>query len=236
MPITYRPVSALCLLAGLVVLLGCDGDRPTSPEPTVTPSLGTGLPANPSTADYKFNLIGVPRDKTVSMTGDQGKRMFVKLWGKSTINLQEGPFDILDANATDSDGGLFQLPDPDPDGDGVTAYGVWVRTLGTPHRSAKFTSCVEGDPDGAAGPAPSGEYCSIETITVERQAGKPKVYNVSKELLTICADLDGDGTCDKRIFLFDDSGLDYLWYYDNSGLRNAQVWFFEIPQDIGLNP
>jgi len=167
MSVTYRPITALCLLAALVILLGCDGDRATSPEPTLTPSLGngTGLPANPSTADYKFNLIGVSRDKTASMTGDQGKRMFVKLWGKSTINLQEGPFDILDANATDNNGGLFQLPDPDPDDDGVTTYGVWVRTLGTPHRSAKFTSCVEGDPDGAGGSAPSGEYCSLETVT-----------------------------------------------------------------------
>ena len=50
-------------------------------------------------------------------------------------------------------------------------------------------------------------------------------------------DLDGDTTCDKRIFLFDDDdALDYLWYYDNSGLKNAQVWFFAIPQTIGLNP
>jgi hypothetical protein len=230
----YRPISAVLLL-GLALLLGCDGDQATTPDLS-GPSLATGLPANPSTKEYKFNLIGVPRDKTASMTGDQGKRMFVKLWGKSTINLQEGPFDVIDANATDNDGGLFQLPDPDPDGDGVTSYGVWVRTLGTPHRSASFTSCVEGDPDGAAGAAPSGEYCSLETVTVERGTGKPKVYNVSKELLTICADLDGDQVCDKRIFLFDDGALDYLWYYDNNGLRNAQVWFFEIPQNIGLNP
>lgn len=232
----YRPISALALLLGTVLLLGCEGDRATEPDPSLGPSLGTGLPANPSTKEYKFNLIGVARDKTVSMTGDQGKRMFVKLWGKSTINLQEGPFDILDANATDNNGGLFQLPDPDPDDDGTTSYGVWVRTLGTPHRSAAFTSCVQGDPDGSAGAAPSGEYCSLETVTVERKTGKPRVYNVSQQLLTICADLDGDHTCDKRIFLFDDDALDYLWYYDNNGLRNAQVWFFAIPQVIGLNP
>ena len=91
-------------------------------------------------------------------------------------------------------------------------------------------------PAPADGAAPSGEYCSLETVTVERGTGKPRVYNVSRELLTICADLDGDSSCDKRIFLFDDDGLDYLWNYDNSGLRNAQVWFFAIPQDIGLNP
>ncbi len=110
-----------------------------------------------------------------------------------------------------------------------------MRTLGTPRRDARFTSCVTGDPDGD-GPATEGEYCSLEPVTVERQAGKPRVYNVSRELLTICADTDLDGTCDKRIFLFDDDALEYLWYYDNNGLRNAQVWFFEIPQNIGLNP
>ena len=232
----YRPISAIALLAGLALLLGCEGNRATDPSPSPGPSLATGLPANPGSKEYKFNLIGVARDKTPTMTSDQGKRMFVKLWSKSTINLQEGPFDVIDANATDNDGGLFQLPDPDPDDNGVTSYGVWVRTLGTPHRSARFTSCVQGDPDGALGAAPSGEYCSLETVTVERSTRKPKVYNVSQELLTICADTDGDKICDKRIFLFDDDALDYLWYYDNSGLKNAQVWFFAIPQDIGLNP
>jgi hypothetical protein len=232
----YRPISAIALLAGLALLLGCEGDRTTDPTPAIGPSLATGLPANPGSKEYKFNLIGVARDKTPTMTGDHGKRMFVKLWGKSTINLQEGPFDVIDANATDNNGGLFQLPDPDPDDNGVTSYGVWVRTVGTPHRSAKFTSCVEGDPDGATGAAPSGEYCSLETVTVERSTKKPRVYNVSQELLTICADTDGDQVCDKRIFLFDDDALDYLWYYDNNGLRNAQVWFFGIPQDIGVSP
>jgi len=233
---TYRPMSALVLLLGTILLLGCDGDRAMAPETVDRPALASGLPANPSTKEYKFNLIGVPRDKTPPMTDDQGKRMFVKLWGKSTINLQEGPFDILDANATDKDGGLFQLPDPDPDNTGTTTYGVWARTLGKPNRSATFQSCVNGDPDGVDGAAPAGEYCSLETITVERTAGKPKVYNVSQQLLTICADTDGIAGCDKRIFLFDDDALDYLWYYDNNGLKNAQVWFFSIPQTIGLNP
>jgi hypothetical protein len=222
-------------VAAVLALAACADHQATGPTGDGNPAFGTGLPANPSTKEYKFNLIGVSGEKVPDMTGDNGKRMFVNLYGRSTIHLQEGPFDILDANATDNDGGLFQLPDPDPDDDGVTSYGVWVRTLGTPDRSAKFTSCVEGDPDGG-GPAPSGEYCSIETITVERQAGKPRVYNVSRELLTICADLDGDLDCDKRIFLFDDDALDYLWYYDNNGLRNAQIWFFAIPQNIGLNP
>jgi hypothetical protein len=196
------------------------------------PLFGTGLPGNPSTALYKFNMIGVSDPKQASLDGDQGKRMFVLLNGHSTINLQKGDtFDILDANATDKDGGLFQLPDPDPLNTGVTTYGVYVRTLGKPGGSANLTSCVTGTIDGS-----TGTFCSIDTITVKRDTGKPTVTNVSKELLTVCVDLDGDGTCDKRVFLFDDSLLDFVWSVDNTGLRNAQFYFFPIPQDIGLNP
>ena len=35
---------------------------------------------------------------------------------------------------------------------------------------------------------------------------------------------------------FDDETLEYLWNYDNSGLRVAQVYILEIPQQIGLAP
>jgi hypothetical protein len=192
----------------------------------------TGLPGKPSTALYKFNMIGVSNPKDAELTGDNGKRMFVNLNGHSTINLVEGDeFDILDANATDKNGGLFQLPDPDPDNDGTTWYGVYVRTLGKPGGSANLTSCVTGTVDGS-----TGTFCSIDTIKVERKSGKPAVFNVSKQLLTTCVDLDGDQTCDKRIFLFDDSLLDYAWSVDNNGLRNAQFYFFPIPQAIGLDP
>jgi hypothetical protein len=90
---------------------------------------------------------------------------------------------------------------------------------------------VTGTVDGT-----TGTFCSVDTITVKRDTGKPTVTNVSKELLTVCVDTDGDGTCDKRIFLFDDALLDFVWSVDNNGLRNAQFYFFPIPQNIGLNP
>lgn len=195
-------------------------------------SFATGLPGNPSTALYKFNMIGVSNPKQVDLTNDNGKRMFVNLDGHSTINLVEGDvFDILDANATDQNGGKFQLPDPDPDNNGITSYGVYVRTVGTPGGKANLTSCVTGTVDGS-----TGTFCSIDTVQVERKSGKPQVYNVSKALLTTCVDLDGNGSCDKRIFLFDDSLLDFVWSVDNNGLRVAQFYFFPIPQTIGLNP
>ena len=83
---------------------------------------------------------------------------------------------------------------------------------------------------------PDEELCSLEVKVVMRDKGKPSVDNISKELLTMCIDTDGDEKCDERIFLFDDRAHDYLWSAENNGLRNAEVRFLEIPQPIGLIP
>ena len=48
---TYRPMSALVLLLGTILLLGCDGDRAMAPETVDRPALASGLPANPSTKE-----------------------------------------------------------------------------------------------------------------------------------------------------------------------------------------
>ena len=230
-----RTRSAIGVLAA-AALFGCDAERSTVPtmEGSSAVAGGNGLPDNGHARLYKFNLIGVPRDKRPDMTGDQGKRMFVKLEGPSKIYLENGEFDILDANATDGNGGRFQLPDPDPDGDGQTWYGVYIRPVGTPNRSATIGSCIEGDLD----PTLDGieTLCSTETKLLVRGTGKPRVENVSKELLSVCLDTDDVLGCDTRSFLFDDDAVEYLWNYDNNGLRVAQVYFLEISQSIGLDP
>ena len=230
-----RTRSAIGVLAA-AALFGCDAERSTVPtmEGSSAVAGGNGLPDNGHARLYKFNLIGVPRDKRPDMTADQGKRMFVKLEGPSKIYLENGEFDILDANATDGNGGRFQLPDPDPDGDGQTWYGVYIRPVGTPNRSATIGSCIEGDLD----PTLDGieTLCSTETKLLVRGTGKPRVENVSKELLSVCLDTDDVLGCDTRSFLFDDDAVEYLWNYDNNGLRVAQVYFLEISQSIGLDP
>jgi hypothetical protein len=236
---TIRTRYAVGLLAA-AALFGCDAERTTVPtmEGSTPLAHGNGLPDNGQDRLYKFNIIGVPRGKNPDMTGDAGKRMFVKLEGPSKIYLQPGEyFDILDANATDANGGKFQLPDPDPDGDGETWYGIYIRPVGTPHRSATLGSCIEGDLDPTL---PGDEtLCSTETRLLVRGTGKPKVENVSKELLSVCLDTDHivePNPCDVRSFLFDDETVEYLWNYDNNGLRVAQVYILEIPQQIGLTP
>jgi hypothetical protein len=97
---------------------------------SMVPAVALATPEGlPDDADrlYKLNIIGVPKDKTADMKDNDGKRIFVKLDGKSAIYLQEAleedgetpipytdprAFAVLDANGTDADGALFQMPKP----------------------------------------------------------------------------------------------------------------------------
>ena len=228
---TFRILAA----AGAALLLGACAEEPTRPnriEPGV--NLGNGFPNNGKATLYKMNLIGHPGSPSSDMLNDQGKRIFLRLNGNTRVLLSEGSFDILDADGTDGSA-AFSLPDPDPDGDGTTWYGVYIRPKGKPNTSLHLTTCASGDFDNDA-TTPDEELCSLEVKVAVRGTGKPKVDNISKELLTLCIDTDGDLRCDERIFLFDDRAHDYVWSMDNFGLRNAEVRFLEISQNIGLTP
>ena len=216
---------------GLIALVACS-EPATSPEvlQPVVPLLGNGFPDNGKATLYKMNLIGHPGEIPSDNTGGEGKRILVRLWRNTRILLSPGTeFDILDANGTDGVAS-FQLPDPDPDNDGETWYGVYIRPKGTPKGKATLSSCKIVDAE---------EVCSTESYVLVRGTGKPQVENVSKELLTVCLDLDQiveENPCDVREFLFDDALAEYLWNVDNQGLRNAEVRFIEIPQGPFTQP
>jgi len=195
---------------------------------------GTGNGA-PNGAHYTLNIIGVSRDKTADMTGNNGHRIFVKLWGSdSKIMLTEGDFAVLDANGTDGPA-AFQLPNPDPDGDGVTEYSVYVRALGTPGGHANMQTCYTDD---------TGTWCAVDfaggvsQITITRNAGgPPKFENVSRDLLYVdyCVAWDlvtGECTDVDQVPLFGEDA-EYFWDYDNFGLKLAQLRFYEVPTDTG---
>ena len=177
----------------------------------------------PSGAHYGLNIIGVPKNKTASMTDNLGHRIFMPLYGKSKILLSEGDFQVLDANGTDGSAS-FQLPSPDPDGDGITSYSVFARALGKPGGSAKIVTC-------ATDPITLEEVCSTLSYVAVRNKGKSSFTNVSQELLFIYADLDGDGT-DERYPLFDDRLKDYFWEYTNTGLKLLQLRFYEVVTNV----
>jgi hypothetical protein len=172
----------------------------------------------PSGSHYQLNIIGVSNPKNANLSGGSGQRIFVPQTGIAKINLSEGDFAVLDANGTDGVA-AFQLPSPDPDGDGVTSYSVYARALGTPGGSSKTTTCAY-DKDGAL-------VCSSDSMVLVRNTGGSKFTNVSRELLYVVADIDGDGDLD-RVPLFSDSLQDYFWEYDNNGLRLAQLRFYDV--------
>jgi hypothetical protein len=50
---------------------------------------------------FNLNIIGVPRDKTASLTNNDGQRIFAPLFGSTKILLSEGDFAVVDGSGTD---------------------------------------------------------------------------------------------------------------------------------------
>ena len=195
---------------------------------TVSPmgAFATGNGA-PSGEHFNLNILGKDKVMASDMTANDGHSIFVNLFGKTKINLAEGPtFQVLDANGTDGNGARFQLPNPDPDKDGTTVYSVYVRALGKPGGKALMTPCANQlVTDPITGIVTEEEICSLANVSVTREKGKSTFTNVSKELLYVWADLNADGVVE-MIPLFDDQLQDYFWNYDSSGMKHIQLRFY----------
>jgi hypothetical protein len=193
-------ISALGVCLSLLTF-GCGGTEEElwDVESAARSRTGNG---GPSGAHYNLNIIGVSKAKSSDMSGNNGHRIFVPLAGRSKIMLAQGDFQVLDANGTDGEA-AFQLPNPDPENDGVTEYSVFARALGKPGGSSTTTTCATDTVTG-------DDYCSIYSMVLVRDKGKSSFSNVSRELLYVYADLDGDGSVE-RYPLFDDAMEDYCW-------------------------
>jgi hypothetical protein len=217
-------VSAKSFIAPVVLTLGLvlsvyAVNKPKDTEPS-SAARGSGSPTG---SHYNLNVIGVPKGKDATMTGSSGHRIFVPLVGNCKINLSAGDFQVLDGNCTDGPS-AFQLPNPDPDNDGITTYSVWARALGKPGGKSTTTAC-------ATDPVTGEDWCSVYSMVQVRDKGKSSFTDVSKQLLYIYADLDGDGS-NERYNLFNDALQDYLWNYDNQGLKLLQLRFYEISSNV----
>lgn len=223
-----RKISWLLALALPVVIISCKKDaNENMVSEEVTATTGNGAPSG---AHYNLNIIGVPEDKNPDFTGGNGHRIFVRLEGRTKILLREGDFDVLDANGTDGTA-AFQLPEPDAGDDGVTDYSVFVRGLGKPGGSSMMTSCYF-DQQTQTEYCSSGEY----VVTIDAHGNNNKFTNVTNQLLYVWADVDGDGNLD-RTELFSDPLDEYYWYYDNSGLKLAQLRFYpNVGTDVWQDP
>jgi hypothetical protein len=243
MRICLTPLLLGTLAVGLTVgAAGCSDTTGVENQLDTPPVFGFRNGA-PKGSHYNLNIIGVPSRKTADMTGNSGHRIFVPLFGKEKILLCESGsggecadvtgFQVLDANGTDGPA-KFALPDPQPEADGTTVYSVYVRALGTPGGHATNTTCGTGaGGDGVLGTADDEPLCSVVQLKLGRTKGKSTFENVSKELLYVYRDLDGDGRVD-RVPLFSEDLVGYFWDYDNQGLKLAQFRFYPCTTTVPL--
>ena len=180
----------------------------------------------PSGSHFNLNIIGVAHDKSPNMNKGSGDVIFVGL-GTSTgavttkillSQSADGVFEVLDKNGTDGEAS-FALPVPG-------TYTVWARALGTPGGQAKMATCATFI-DPTAGVATM--LCSTDNEVFVRGTGKSSFRNVTNALTTItlvpgsAAEL-ACGT--PTVSLFATCLQDFLWQYDNNGLKLLQVRFY----------
>ena len=164
-----------------------------------------------------------------------GKTLGVDYYRQNDILLAPGDFAVLDGNACSDGVARFQLP-PNPcsvdlsipcstDNPTFQNYLAYARLVGKPGTGVDVRTCasVEGTTD---------IVCSTENwVSVRGSATdpKPKFQNVSKELLSICLDTNGNGVCDTRYALFAPQFYDYFWNWNTQGKAHAQIFFVAIP-------
>src|SRR6266511_1079229 len=186
---------------------------------------GNGAPSGPH---YNLNIIGVSHDKNPNMIGNgSGNVIFVDLGTKSGVAVTtkillrqaaDGVFDVLDNNGTDGEAS-FALPAPG-------TYTVWARALGTPGGQSKIATCATFmDLITFVGTF----LCSTDNEVFVRGTGKSSFKNVTGALTTISLPLGSPAqlACGTpTVSLFDACLQDFLWQYDNNGLKLLQVRFY----------
>lgn len=204
---------------------------------------------------FQVNLIGVSHDKIVDMTGSHRRAIFVPLDSgedverKVKIKYVAGDsFEVLDGNATDDNLAVIQVPHEycDDYTTGCTdlvAYDVYGIALGKPYGGALVTAECNYtlkvvDADGTAD-LECEDTLLMGSFDLSRSKGKPKVEDITDifraEGCLDVADDDGtfSGTCEsgdiefKNLWIFNIEQLsEYMWDYDNNGLKLMQVRFY----------
>ena len=214
---------------------------------TGTASVTTTGNGAPSGSHFNLNIIGVPKDKTADMNNNDGHRIFVQLVntagstvggiaGKNFADISKvntillapappgGSFQVLDANATDKSGAVFQLPS-----DVSTSWTVWARALGKPRGTADMTTCATVTVIDLTTGLPIQEVvCSLATLKLERTKNA-RFQNVTSELLTItlsAADATLAGCTSTTVDLFASCLQNFFWNFDNHGLKLLQLRFY----------
>lgn len=224
----------------------------------VMAGVGTDL----SGAHWNLNIIGVPKDKPVpSMTDSNRHVIFVPLQSGLDVSRQVkieyirgDSFKVLDGNATKDNYALIQVPyefctDYVTGCEELLSFDVYAVGLGKPGGAAIVTAectyskeVVNGDP---LAELECEDTLLMGSFEITRTKGTPKPVDITNIFrATGCLDNDADSICDsgdlqfRNIWIFNIEELvQYMWDYDNNGLKLMQVRFYETTSgSIGYVP
>jgi hypothetical protein len=193
------------------------------------------------------HMIAVEADVNDDLAGGKNSKADPFLRNNDMLLSPGNDFKVIDGNACDSGGAMFQLPlnpfscsDPTQDdndgtivdeclGDDLNfqAYEVYVRLVGKPGTGIDVKTCGEAiDPDTLE----EVLICSTDSIVEVRKTGKGKMQfkDRTSELTTVLADVDFDGDLD-RVGLFDSALEGYFWNWNTKGKAHAQLVFIPLP-------
>ena len=198
----------------------------------IIPGASAVSPFQVQGSHYNLNIIGTKSyDETLGKeVGDSmGHTLFVKLNGKSRITMTQaidGVFRVTDRNGCDGQAAFNIAPGH---------YNVYARALGTPNGKVNVSAW--------------GNFTDLETgyqlinlgyVNLARESGKPQSVNINSLFYvdaSLCTAVDEFGACTETTsyndyWVFDIAELfDYWWDYDNNGLKNLQVRFYECTLD-----
>ncbi len=251
----FTLLAVVIILGYSVALAGNGNNLPPGPRYTLNVIAFDNCPAGDFT-DSNRHMIAVQADfgtidPVNGTTSTQAGKLLKDFVSTNTISLTATPpelgnfFQVLDGNACNKGGAEFMLPaDPYDCGTGITndpscinedltfqEYKVFVRLVGKPNTKIGVTTCAVDDNGTPDDTSDDFIVCSTENVIKVRTTGKNSMQfsDVSKQLLTICVDTDGNGTCDARYALFDPAFYDYFWQWNTDGKAHAQLVFIPMP-------
>lgn len=224
-----KKLIAIVLAVVLVMTLGVG---------TVFAGIGNEIPDKGE--HYNLNIIGVPHDKTADMKdsnrhtifvplGEDGVPKSVKIYVERNY-ANPDQFQVQDGNACDEDGATILVPFEDY---GTLSFNVYATALGKPGGHAKVDATVTFE---------EGTYGGLlmETFTLKRAKGnkgaqQPHPLDISKIFratgwIDICGEMGVQDPCDitfTNVWVFNvPTLLEYLWDYNNEGLKLMQIRFY----------
>ena len=200
-------MSPIALVAAAALVAACN-DAPTTPvkASALTGSsrtLGNGFPEGGH--DYRLNIIGVPKDKNVSMDDNNGRRIFVRLESDNVVTTPGGKNNQLSKGGGDDQNHIYLCNSTNGENDVVDARCDAWRATNVNAFGVIDANATDGDGAILGIPDPCADDDPLTPCTPSYSVWARTHGPSGSATITTCADETGSG--------FD--GTDDVWCGSN---------------------